>query len=127
MSTASLPTYSSPASVSFDRAPSYTTEPQFAMINVRSYLPSGVFLKESKGGGVILRLDYQKENVGVPVYGLGSHVEGTVELSKTDPVESVEVKVSLNLKLGRILRFTLLLSSRVGCYCERLQGVDPLL
>jgi len=91
MSTASLPTYSRPVS---DRAPSYTTEPQFAMINAQGCLPSGVFLKESKAGGVVIRLGYQEENVDLPVYGLGSRVEGAVELSKTDPVESVEVKVS---------------------------------
>ena len=34
--------------------------------------------KQSKGGGVIIRLDYQEENVNLPVYGLGSRAEGTV-------------------------------------------------
>jgi hypothetical protein len=43
---------------------------------------------------VILRLNAQEDSVEVPVYGLGGRVTGTVELSKTKAVQSVEVKVS---------------------------------
>jgi hypothetical protein len=45
---------------------------------------------------VILRLNAQLEedNLEVPVYGLGGQVTGTVELSKTKAVQSVEVKAS---------------------------------
>lgn len=82
-----------------ERAPTYTAEPHvdeariaFGLRN-RS-LPIGNFIKESKGGGVILRLNAQEDDVELPVYGLNGQVDGVVELLKIDSVESVEVKVS---------------------------------
>ena len=92
MSTLSLPTYFGPFPLS--RAPSYTAETRNALVNARGrgYGPlSRSFIKESKSGGVILRLSGQEDNVVLPVYG--NRVEGSVELSKTDVVESVELKV----------------------------------
>lgn len=83
--------------MSFDPTPSYySTEP---VVSTERGLSSGTFIKESKGRGVILRLNTQEDNVELPVYGLGSHVEGAVELARTDAVESVEVKVSQDISL----------------------------
>ena len=98
MSTVDLPSYSGCPSHS-DRTPPYSAEPQrdelrIAVADRHRSLPSGNFIKESKGGGVILRLNAQEDNVELPVYGLGGQVTGTVELSKTEAVQSVEVKVS---------------------------------
>jgi len=103
MSIVDLPSYSGRPSHS-DRtpsfsAPSYSAEPQrdelrIAVADRHRSLPSGNFIKGSKGGGVILRLNAQEDNVELPVYGMGGQVTGTVELSKTEAVQSVEVKVS---------------------------------
>lgn len=56
--------------------------------------PSGNFVKKSKNGDARLRLNAQEDGVALPTYGSQGCVEGTVELSKTDGVTSVEVKVS---------------------------------
>lgn len=50
-------------------------------------------MKESKSGDARLRLSAQEDNATLPVYGSGGCVEGTVEMTKTDGVMSVEVKV----------------------------------
>lgn len=95
MSTASLPSY--------ERTPSYSTEPHRdeRRIAVADRQRSGSFVKQSKGGNVILCLNGQEDNVQQPVYGLGQ-VEGTVDLPKTDKIESVELKVN---NLSRHLTF----------------------
>lgn len=95
MSTASLPSYVAP---SFDRTPSYSAEPheyeqRIALADRLRPRPSGNFVKESKNGGVKLRLSAQEDNLALPVYGSGGRVEGTVELTKPSSVGSVEVKV----------------------------------
>jgi hypothetical protein len=48
---------------------------------------------------VCLRLTERGDHADAPVYGWGESVEGTVELSKTDNITSVEVKVN---KLSRV-------------------------
>ena len=92
MSTPSLPSY--------ERTPSYSAEPhrderRIAVADRQGEsLPLGNFVKVSKGGNVILRLNGQQDNVQRPVYGLGGQVEGAIELPKTDTIESVELKVN---------------------------------
>jgi len=95
MSTVSPPSYVDP---SLHRTPSYSAEPAYheqriALADRLRPRPSGNFIKESKGGGVRLRLNAQEDNVALPVYGSNGVVEGTVELSKPEGVTSVEVKV----------------------------------
>lgn len=55
--------------------------------------PSGSFVKESKNGDARLRLSAQEDNINLPIYESRGVVEGTVELSKTDGIQSVKVKV----------------------------------
>jgi hypothetical protein len=113
MSAPSLSSYSGP--LSLHRIPTYSSKAHNAVVSARRNLPSGSFVKESKHGCVTLRLCGQEDNIELPVYGLGSHVEGSVELSKTDAVESVEVKVSQDFVYIPSLRFTLT-SLRVDWY-----------
>ncbi|KAF9483515.1 hypothetical protein BDN70DRAFT_799620 [Pholiota conissans] len=106
MSTVSLPSYIDPSSP-LNRTPSYSLEPhdyerRIALADRLRPRPSGNFVKESKGGGVRLRLTAQEDNVELPVYGLGDHVSGTVELSKTEGITSVEVKIEGKLRLKEI-------------------------
>lgn len=96
MSTASLPSYIAP---SLNRIPAYTAEPQafeqrIALGDRLHPRPAGSFVKQSKSGDMVLRLSAQNENT-LPVYGSGGCLEGTVELTKTDGVRSVEIKVSI--------------------------------
>lgn len=96
MSTVSLPSYIAP---SLNRIPSYTAEPgnfehRIALGDRLRIRPSGNFIKESKGGGVRLRLSSQEENIALPLYGASDVVEGVVELSKPEGVTSVEVQES---------------------------------
>ncbi|KAH9480633.1 hypothetical protein JR316_0007233 [Psilocybe cubensis] len=104
MSTVSLPSYIAP---SVHRAPSYSAEPnqyeqRLAFVDRLRARPSSDFVKESKGGGVRLRLSAQDDNASLPVYGLSDVVEGTVELTKTEAVTCVEVKIEGRLKLKEI-------------------------
>jgi hypothetical protein len=97
MATAHLPSYAEPFD-SFSRTPSYSAEPglyeQRLALNARSLpQPTGSFLKSSKHGDVKLRLAAQEDKLDLPVYGAGSVVEGVVELTKTDSISSVEIKV----------------------------------
>jgi hypothetical protein len=78
MSTASLPSYAEPI---LNRTPSYSAEPHFyeqriALADRLRPRPSGDFIKESKGGGIRLRLTAQEDNVELPVYGATDHVAG---------------------------------------------------
>ncbi|KAJ7283964.1 hypothetical protein C8J57DRAFT_1171957 [Mycena rebaudengoi] len=106
MSTASPPSYI-PGSDTFHRTPSYSAEPRFyeqrLALNARS-LPqhTGNFVKTSKGGGTQLRLSKQQDSIDLPVYGSGGLVEGTIELSKTDGISTVQVKVEGRLELKEI-------------------------
>ena len=55
---------------------------------------AGAFVKESRAGNVSLHLNAQEDG-SLPVHGSSALVEGTVELTKTQDVNSVEVKVSI--------------------------------
>ncbi|KAF8158178.1 hypothetical protein B0H34DRAFT_707732 [Crassisporium funariophilum] len=104
MSTANLPAYVNP---SLHRTPSYAEEPReyeqrIALADRLRPRPSGNFVKQSKGGGASLRLSAQEDDVALPVYGSGGLVEGTVDLSKTESVTSVEVKIEGRLLIKEI-------------------------
>ncbi|KAF8903178.1 hypothetical protein CPB84DRAFT_1814790 [Gymnopilus junonius] len=91
MSTVSLPSYVAP---SLNRIPSYSAEPgdfehRIALGDRFRIRPTGIFVKESKGGGVKLRLSSQEENIALP---------GVVELSKPEGVTSVEIEGRLLLR-----------------------------
>lgn len=104
MSTASLPSYAEPI---LNRTPSYSLEPHFheqriALVERLRPRPSGDFIKESKGGGVRLRLTAQEDDVELPVYGATDHVAGAVEFTKPEGVTSVEVKIEGRLRIKEI-------------------------
>ncbi|KAK7054184.1 hypothetical protein R3P38DRAFT_2500189 [Favolaschia claudopus] len=107
MSTATVPTYAEPIQPTFSRTPSYSAEPglyeQRLALNARS-LPraTGNFITSSKSGSAKLRLTAQQNNIDLPIYGSGGIVEGTVELTKTDNISSVEVTVEGRLELKEI-------------------------
>ncbi|TFK52174.1 hypothetical protein OE88DRAFT_1368232 [Heliocybe sulcata] len=105
MSTASLPSYS-PAP-EFFQTPVYTAHPQpheqrIALASGLRSSPRGDFVKQSRIGGVGLRLLQQDDDADLPEYGCGSTVEGVVNVTKTDGVQSVEVKVEGFLRLKEI-------------------------
>ncbi|KAJ7241895.1 hypothetical protein B0H12DRAFT_1132916 [Mycena haematopus] len=103
MFTASLPALQP----SFSRTPSYSAEPglyeQRLALNARS-LPqaTGNFIKSSKSGNAKLRLTAQENNIDLPVYGTGGVVEGTIELTKTENISTVEITVEGRLQLKEI-------------------------
>ncbi|CAL1712360.1 unnamed protein product [Somion occarium] len=103
MSTSSLPSY---RALDHSRIPTYSAEPSAyerrLAVNRSRLRPSGEFVKQSKGGGVSIRLTAQENNVSLPVYGCGSSIEGTVELPRTDGVAAVEVKIEGTLRLKEI-------------------------
>ena len=94
MSTTSLPSYTAPL---LGRTPSYTAEPQAfeqrLALNVLRPRPSGEFTKQSKGGGLSLRLFAQEDGATLPTYGHGASIDGTIEIAKPEGVNAVEVKV----------------------------------
>ena len=94
MSTTSLPGYTDPV---LSRIPSYTAEPQAyeqrLALNVLRARPVGEFSKQSKGGGISLRLFDQHDNAVLPVYGHATPIEGMVEIARPEGVHAVEVKV----------------------------------
>lgn len=103
MSTVSLPSYVAPSLTT----PSYSAEPheseQRIALAERSYpRPSGIFVKSSKKGDARLRLNAQEDNIELPVYGSQGCVEGTIELSKTEHITSVEAKIEGRLRLNEI-------------------------
>lgn len=91
--TASLPTYVRRP------VPSYTTHPaaheQRLALAERAVNIShrGEFVKQSKSGGVTLRLAGQDREAALPGYGCGAIVDGMVCMTKSDNVSSVEIKV----------------------------------
>lgn len=112
MSTASLPPYVAPPD--FVRTPSYTVEPRdyeqrLALGHDTRYRPSGHFIKESKGRVARLCLSAQEDNAALPVYGSSSSVEGTVEISKPEGIQSVEVKVRGNVSNEELSMYLVLL------------------
>lgn len=58
------------------------------------------FVKQTKSGNLCLRLVDQDDRAALPVYGVGTSVQGTVEINKTEGITSVEVQVS-RLFLGQ--------------------------
>jgi len=95
MSTTSLPAYVPPT---FHNTPLYSEEPheyeqRLALSDRYRTRPTGTWVKEAKNGGVRLKLSSQHGDAVLPVYGLGSSVEGVVEIAKSEGIASVEVKV----------------------------------
>ena len=98
MSASGLPAYRPATLVRSPASPVYTPEPQayeqrLALNRIRER-PSTEFVKQSKTGGVSLRLSEQEDNASLPVYGCGDSVEGMVDLAKPESASSVEVRVS---------------------------------
>lgn len=98
MSASGLPAYRPATLARSPASPVYTPEPQayeqrLALNRIRER-PSTEFVKQSKTGGLSLRLSEQEDNASLPVYGCGDSVEGTVDLTKPESASSVEVRVS---------------------------------
>ena len=77
--------------------PSYQFEPRAAeqrLAHRDRFRPAGDFVKNSKSGEVVLRLSGQSDSASLPSYGRGAAIDGIVELTRTDNVQNVEVKVS---------------------------------
>ncbi|KAL5487965.1 hypothetical protein ACEPAI_6073 [Sanghuangporus weigelae] len=92
MSTASLPSY--------HFAPRDTEHLLASRPIVRR--PQGNFVKNSRSGGVVLRLSNQQDDATLPEYGRGGILEGTVELKNPESIQSVEVKIEGSLRLKEI-------------------------
>lgn len=84
---------------SLARTPSYSAEAeldeQCLVIHAHS-LPqaTGTFIVTSNNGNAKLRLTAQEDKIELPVYGTGGVVAGTIELTKTESISSVEVTVA---------------------------------
>lgn len=87
------------ATASQSSLPSYHYEPQESEQLIAQHLRArdvrslGSFVKNSRTGGVSLRLSGQEDKVALPEYGRAAAVEGTIEISKGESIQSVEVKV----------------------------------
>lgn len=98
MPAASLPEYAALPSQLL--SPSYTAIPRahesrLALTpRLRPNRPPRSFVKQTKSGNVSLRFVNQDVRAEIPVYGLGASVQGMVEISKTEGITSVEVKVN---------------------------------
>jgi len=105
MSMTSLPSY---VRNSLSRIPSYSAEPQAYEQRLAwsgrnaSSRPTAEFVKQSKSGGISLRLRDQEQNATLPVYGCGAIISGTIDLTKIDTVIGVEVKIEGSLHLKEI-------------------------
>ncbi|KAI6124130.1 hypothetical protein EV401DRAFT_2228217 [Pisolithus croceorrhizus] len=77
------------------------TEEHFLAMNDRHRLP-GEFIKQSKNGYATLRLSGQDGQSSYPVYGLGTSVQGHVDVHRTEGVTSVEVQIEGILKLEQV-------------------------
>ncbi|KAJ7068536.1 hypothetical protein C8F01DRAFT_1017973 [Mycena amicta] len=103
MSTASLPRY--PIQATYSRTPSYSAEPglyeqRLALNSRRLPRHTGNWIK--KGNDATLRLSAQEDKIDLPVYGTAGVVEGTIDITKTTHVSTVEVKVEGRLELKEI-------------------------
>lgn len=87
MSTTSLPSY---------HADTRDNEHLLAS-RLRVRRPYSTFVKNSRSGGVVLRLQGQQDTTvaGLPEYGPGAIIEGTVELRSADSVQSADIKVRI--------------------------------
>ncbi|KAI0027740.1 hypothetical protein K488DRAFT_60566 [Vararia minispora EC-137] len=132
MSTASLPTYTAPPDLT--RTPSYAPEPRaeerrLAHAIVYQYngrRRSADFIKQSKTGGMSLRLSDQIEGTNIPTYGMRSPIEGSIELAKTEGLAFVAIKVEGIMKLKEIAEG----GTNTSVLCNELvtlwrRGVDP--
>ena len=102
--------------------PAYTAEPrrgyeQRILINETPNVPLSVpspprqwrdqFVKQSKSGGVTLKVSNQRPNVQFPIYhgGTNNPVRGCVDLAKTENVTSVELKeCTISIQLSHLPR-----------------------
>src|SRR6267154_5064910 len=99
MSAATLPGYPTtpPSQV---HSPAYTVAPQaheYRLAHNARLRPNRSlreFVRQTKNGGVSLRLAGQDDRATHPVYGYGASVEGTLDIHKRDGITSVEVQVS---------------------------------
>ncbi|KAF7362595.1 hypothetical protein MVEN_00608300 [Mycena venus] len=88
-------------------APSYSAEPgldeQRLAIHARS-LPraTGTFTVSTSNGNATLRLTAQEDKIKLPVYGTGAVVAGTVELTKTDHISAVGIRVEGRVKVHEL-------------------------
>lgn len=57
-------------------------------------------MKNSRTGGVVLRLTGQHDDATLPEYSRGALIDGTVELKNTESILSIEVKVCKPLHFG---------------------------
>jgi len=99
MYTTRPPSYAGPFD-SLSRSPSYSAVPRpHEQRLAPNGQPVGNFLKSSKNGDIKLRLIQEEDNRDLPVYGSGGVVEGVVELTRTENISSVQVRVtSLTLR-----------------------------
>ncbi|KAJ7282419.1 kinase-like domain-containing protein, partial [Mycena rebaudengoi] len=84
--------------------PSYSAEPRLHEQRLAIYARSlpqatGTFIVTSSNNNAKLRLTAQEDKIELPVYGIGGIVAGTVELTKTENISSVEVTVEGRVKL----------------------------
>ncbi|KAI6008999.1 hypothetical protein BKA83DRAFT_4426801 [Pisolithus microcarpus] len=70
-------------------------------MNARHRLPDE-FIKQSKNGCATLRLSGQDGQASLPVYGLGTSIQGRVDVHRTEGVTSVEVEFKGILKLEQV-------------------------
>ncbi|KAI0064147.1 hypothetical protein BV25DRAFT_1800998 [Artomyces pyxidatus] len=99
MSTLSLPLYSD---IDLSRVPAYSAEPQPCerrLVGPARQLARADFVKQSKSGGLSLRLRGQVDGDTIPVYSSQGSIEGIVEMVKPDGLAFVAVKIEGFLKL----------------------------
>lgn len=61
-----------------------------------------VRVKQTRNGGVSLRLAGQDDQAILPVYGYGASVEGTLDVHKRDGITSVEVQIEGTLMMEEV-------------------------
>jgi hypothetical protein len=82
-------------------------------------------VKQSRNGGVSLRLSAQADDATLPVYGSGASVRGTVDLSESrlEGLASVEIRVHLHGTFFRPMSTDPLGRSKAVCISEKSQRV----
>ncbi|KAG1742306.1 uncharacterized protein EDB91DRAFT_1279244 [Suillus paluster] len=101
--TVTLPGYPTPSSQA--HSPTYTAAPQaheYRLAHDARLSPNRSpreFVKQTRNGGVSLRLAGQDDQTALPVYGYGASVEGTLDIHKRDGITSVEVQIEGTLML----------------------------
>lgn len=109
MSTATnviLPGYPTPSSQV--RSPAYPAAPhaqEYRLAHNSRLNPNRLpreFVKQTRNGGVSLRLAGQGDQLTLPVYGYGASVEGTLDIHKRDGITSVEVQIEGTLMMEEV-------------------------